>query len=170
MTVAAETVVRMGEQAVSAGPDDVLLTIGLGSCIGLALLDVNRQVAGLAHVMLPEAPATSTPDQLGKFADTAVPALVEAMLALGARRVRLDAYLVGGAQMFSFGRGALDVGARNDAAVRAALERLRIPVRVAETGGTKGRTIRVAVGKGLVSSKESGGVERELCSPGLRGR
>jgi chemotaxis protein CheD len=169
VTPALETVVRMGEQSVSAAADDVLVTIGLGSCIGLALLDANRGLAGLAHVMLPEAPQAGTA-QTGKFADTAVPAIVASLLALGARRVRLEAVLVGGAQMFSFGGGALDVGARNEAAVLAALKAERIPVRAAATGGNKGRTVRVHVGTGAVSSKESGGSELELLSPRAGGR
>ena len=169
MTPALETVVRMGEQSVSAAAEDVLVTIGLGSCIGLALLDVNRGVAGLAHVMLPESPQAGT-TQSGKFADTAVPEVVARLIELGARRVRLEAVLVGGAQMFSFGGGALDVGARNEAAVRAALKLERIPVRAAATGGNKGRTVRVHVGTGAVSSKESGGSELALSGPRAGGR
>ena len=39
----AETMVRMGELAFSACAGDVLVSLGLGSCIGLALLD--RSVA-----------------------------------------------------------------------------------------------------------------------------
>ena len=71
----------------------------------------------------------------------------------------LKAILVGGAQMFSLGgSGALDIGVRNDEAVRAALANERIPVVAAETGGSKGRTIRVIPG-GAVLSKEAGGAE-----------
>ena len=47
----AETMVRMGEYASSARAGDVLVSLGLGSCIGLALLDRRATVAGLAHVM-----------------------------------------------------------------------------------------------------------------------
>lgn len=166
----ADIMVRMGEQATSASADDVLVTIGLGSCIGVALLDTARGVAGLAHVMLPESPAALRPDQIGKFADTAVPELVGSLVGLGARRVRLNAILVGGAQMFAFGGASLDVGARNDACVRAALKQLRIPIRASATGGTKGRTVRVRVGPGLVSAKEAGGVEQDLLSLDARGR
>ena len=54
-----ETVVRMGEAAASKAPGDVLACIGLGSCIGLALVDRAAGVAALAHVMLPE---SSQPD------------------------------------------------------------------------------------------------------------
>jgi chemotaxis protein CheD len=156
----AETMVRMGEYAFSASAGDMLVSLGLGSCIGLALLDRRACVAGLAHVVLPAAEGRAGAP--GKFADTAVPALVDAVVELGARRTRLDAVLVGGASMFSFGGTGLDVGQRNDAAVREELARLRIPIVAAETGGSKGRTVRVDVQTGLVTSKAAGDSEVEL--------
>jgi len=160
MTAATEIAVRMGEIAVSSNPDDVLLSIGLGSCIGLALVDQRRGIAGLAHVMLPEAPTGGGP--AGKFADLAVPELVEQVTALGGARPMLRAVIVGGAQMFSLGSSAaMDIGVRNDAAVRAALAKERISIVAAEVGGSNGRTIRVIPG-GAVLSKEAGGAEKDL--------
>jgi chemotaxis protein CheD len=160
MTAAAEIAVRMGEIAVSANPGDVLVSLGLGSCIGLALVDQRRGIAGLAHIMLPEAIAGGGP--AGKFADLAVPQLVEQTIALGTSRPMLKAVLVGGAQMFALGgSGAMDIGARNDAAVRDALAKEHISVVAAEIGGSKGRTIRVVPG-GPVLSKEAGGAEKVL--------
>lgn len=159
-----ETTVRMGQLAVSASPGDVLVTIGLGSCIGLALLDRRRAVAGLAHVMLPVSGAGG-PAEPGKFADTAVPALLDGMLALGARRPELEAAIVGGAHMFSFAEGALDVGGRNEAQVRRALADARLPLRAAATGGSTGRTVRVHVDGGRVTVKEAAGVETPLLGP-----
>jgi chemotaxis protein CheD len=154
----------MGELTVSSTPEDELLTIGLGSCIGVAVVDRARNVAGMAHVMLPDAAAI--PDApAGKFADLAIPALIAESERLGARRVRLEAVLVGGAQMFDVGVGsALDIGARNAAAVHAALAQARIPVRAAETGGRRGRTMRLRVGAMSVTVKEAGGREVELWS------
>jgi chemotaxis protein CheD len=156
----AETMVRMGEFAFSARAGDVLVSLGLGSCVGVALLDRRAAVAGLAHVVLPSAEGRSEP--LGKYADTAVPALLDAVLGLGARRTRLEAVLVGGASMFSFGGAGLDIGQRNDAAVREELTRLRIPVAAAETGGSRGRTVRVDVQTGVVSAKAAGDALIEL--------
>jgi chemotaxis protein CheD len=156
----AETMVRMGEFAFSATAGDVLVSLGLGSCIGLALLDRRAAVAGLAHVVLPAAEGRD--GSPGKFADTAVPVLLDAVLGLGARRLRMEAVMVGGASMFSFGGGGLEVGQRNDAAVREELAKLRIPVVAAETGGSKGRTVRVTVETGLVTSKAAGEAEVEL--------
>lgn len=152
----------MGELAVSASPEDELMSIGLGSCIGVAVIDRARGVAALAHVMLPDA-AADPGAPAGKYADRAVPALVEEVERLGARRVRLEAVLVGGAQMFDVGVGsALDIGARNATAVRAALQQARIPVRAEEVGGRRGRTMRLHVGPMTVTVKEAGGREVEL--------
>ena len=160
MSAGTEIAVRMGEIAVSSNPGDVLMSIGLGSCIGLALVDQRRGIAGLAHVMLPEALAGGGP--VGKFADLAVPELIKQTTALGTSKTMLKAILVGGAQMFALGgSGAMDIGVRNDAAVRAALGKERIPVFAAEVGGAKGRTVRVIPG-GAVLSKEAGGAEKEL--------
>jgi chemotaxis protein CheD len=157
-----ETVVRMGEASATNTPADVLACIGLGSCIGLALVDRQRGVAGLAHVMLPEA-GRADPPQSYKFADLAVPALVDLVQAHGATRSRLEAALVGGAAMFQFGGSGQDIGARNEAAVRRQLDRAAVPVRAAETGGGRGRTIRVTLGAELtITFREAGGREATL--------
>jgi len=145
----------------------VLVTIGLGSCIGLALVDRRRSLAGLAHVMLPSASdgKTSSP---AKFADQAVPALTDRLRKLGAAPSQLEAVLVGGAQMFALNGGSgLDIGGRNERAVRDALATIGIPVRAAETGGSSGRTIRVHVNTGTVLAKAAGGREVELLA-GIR--
>ena len=90
-TSAAEVMVRMGELAVSRTPGDVLVSIGLGSCIGLCLVDRRRQAVGLAHVMLPTGGPGETP---GKFAPSAVPALVDELEQLGAVQTSLEAVLL----------------------------------------------------------------------------
>jgi chemotaxis protein CheD len=152
--------VRMGELATSADSGTVLVSLGLGSCIGLALVDAGAGVAGLAHIMLP-GPGESAGRPPATFADTGVAALVERVIELGARRTRLSAALVGGAQMFG-NAGQLQIGARNEEAVRAALRDARLPVAVAETGGSTGRTIRVYVEEARVTARVAGGDESVL--------
>ena len=56
-----ETMVRMGELAISDTPGDVLVSLGLGSCIGLALVDKRAGVAGLAHIVLPQTAGAPKP-------------------------------------------------------------------------------------------------------------
>src|SRR3954468_12026586 len=99
----AETMVRMGELAASAHSDDVLVSIGLGSCIGFALVDESRGIAGLAHIMLPDSSAMSGAGAAHRYADQAIPALLGQVLALGAQKSLLRAVLVGGAKMFAMG-------------------------------------------------------------------
>jgi chemotaxis protein CheD len=158
---ASETMVRMGELAVSSVPGDVLVSLGLGSCIGLALLDHRMGVAGLAHIVLPESQGHVN-ENPRKFADLAVPQLVTELARLGARKVRLEAVLVGGASMFTGAASSLEVGQRNEAAVRELLMSMRIPVVAAATGGNRGRTIRVDVATAAVTVREAGGKDTEL--------
>lgn len=163
--------VRMAELAVAHRPGDVLVSLGLGSCIGLALLCDGRPIVALAHIVLPESGEyDGAAAAQAKFADTGVPALLAAATRAGCLPARLWAVLVGGAQMFSSGR-ALNIGERNEQAVRRALAAAGVPVRQAVTGGSVGRTIRVHAGAGLVTCKVAGGQETAVVGafPGALG-
>jgi chemotaxis protein CheD len=77
--------VSMGEIEVSKRAGDELVARGLGSCIGLVLVDRFTGVAGLAHIVLPE--STEGDREPGKFADLAVPALIDRVVSAGASRL-----------------------------------------------------------------------------------
>ena len=153
----------MGDWVISTTPDDVLVSVGLGSCIGLALLEPVRRVGALAHIMLPEAPEGD--DGRGgeaKFADVAVPLVLERLRDAGAVPSRLRAAVVGGARMFTVPDTGLDIGTRNEQAVLAELGRAGVPVVATATGGTTGRTVRVHVGTARITVKSAGGREVAL--------
>ncbi len=154
--------VRMGEIEVSKRTGEELVARGLGSCIGLALIDRQSGVAGMAHIVLPESAGQS--QEPGKFADLAVPELISQMQKAGAIMCRLDAVLAGGARMFELGE--MDIGARNAAAVKAGLARSGVKVRAADTGGDRGRTLRLTVGDFEVTVKEAGGRQVTLFHAG----
>ena len=158
--------VRMGEIEVSTRTGEELVARGLGSCIGLALIDRSSGVAGMAHVVLPE--STGADKEPGKFADLAVPALVAQMQRAGAVTRRLEAVLAGGARMFELGE--MDIGARNADAVKAGLARVGLRVRAADTGGNRGRTMRLTVGDFEVTVKEAGGEPVTLYDGGRNAR
>ena len=159
----AELVVRMGEIAATQHAGDVLVGLGLGSCIGLVLIEDRGLVAAMAHVVLPESNGKAA--AAGKFADTAVPRPIHEVTSIGATRSRLAAVLVGGAQMFA-AAGRLDIGNRNEHAVRDALQAHAIPVRAAATGGTTGRTMRVYLESCSITCKEAGRDEIEIATSG----
>ena len=140
--------VRMGEIAV-ARADEVLAAIGLGSCIGVALVDAQARVAGLAHVLLPE-PASGREGGPGRYASTAVPALLDEIVRAGGARERLVAKIAGGSSMFPglTGNGIGAIGERNAEAVRQALAQLRIPLVAEDVGGSWGRTVHLQASDG----------------------
>ena len=156
--------VRMAEQAISSNGTDVLVSLGLGSCIGLALIDESAGVAGLVHIVLPRSPTTGPGTTPAKFADTAVPGLLEAVVRAGGRSGRLRAVLCGGAHMFGNAgtNPVMQIGARNAESTLEALSMLRIPVRAKDTGGSAGRSIEVNVASGAVSVRGVGQPPRQL--------
>ncbi|QGP92866.1 Chemoreceptor glutamine deamidase CheD [Neomoorella glycerini] len=138
-----EVKVGIAEWQVARGPWH-LVTLGLGSCVGIALYDPTSQIGGLAHIMLPDSSQFQDRGNRAKFADLALPDMLAEMLRRGARRSRLAAKIAGGAQMFTSGDrhlSLLNIGQRNTAMVRQTLEELGIPIIGADTGGNYGRTM-----------------------------
>ncbi len=165
--------VRIGEvQALEPGSVDRLVAVGLGSCLGVAVIDERSGACAMAHVFLPECPATGPKAGAGDgtYADRAIPALVERVMraAAGARRSKLFAVVAGGSQMFG-ARPGNEVGTRNIEAVHAALQRAGIELRAHDVGGSRGRTMRVVgvhVGPPSVEVRVVGSEARVLWSAG----
>ncbi|MDR2650332.1 MAG: chemotaxis protein CheD [Clostridiales bacterium] len=123
----------------------VLTTLGLGSCVGIALYDSVNKIAGLAHIMLPDSTQVQNNSNAAKFADTATIRLIYQMRRLGARKELLKAKIAGGAQMFDFHatNEALRIGDRNVVASLKFLEVHGIPVIARDTGLNYGRTVEL---------------------------
>ncbi|MGL4773748.1 MAG: chemotaxis protein CheD [Clostridium sp.] len=124
-------------------PPKRIMTVGLGSCIGIAIYDKMNKVAGLSHIMLPDSSQFKTVENKMKFADLAIPMLIELMQKNGGNKRYFTAKIVGGASMFSFSDKNLvsDIGKRNGEAVKAKLAREGIPIVGEHIGGNKGRTM-----------------------------
>lgn len=125
-------------------PPNGVMTLGLGSCVGIALRDKISKVGGLVHIMLPDSKAiTGGQHNIAKFADTGIEELVRQMERLGARRARMVAKIAGGANMFNF-QGSSPVGQvgdRNAEAVKVKLKQMNIPILAQDTGLNYGRTV-----------------------------
>lgn len=119
-------------------------TLGLGSCVGVAIRDPMTKIGGLVHVMLPDSTAMRSAQlNVAKFADTGVKELVAQLERLGAMRSRMVAKIAGGANMFNFqGTSTVgQVGERNVEAVKRQLMLLKIPLMAEDTGANYGRTV-----------------------------
>ena len=136
----------------------VLTTLGLGSCVGIALYDPLNKVSGLAHIMLPYSNQILNCQNEAKFADTAIFKLVSEMVRMGASKERMRAKLAGGAQMFAFGSTSelMNIGHRNVQASKDILMKLRIPVLAEDTGGNYGRTVELYSETGVFLIKTIG--------------
>ena len=134
--------VGMADLNVCVSPDSIT-TLGLGSCVGIALRDPVTKIGGLAHVMLPDSTIIRNNTNIPKFADTGIEELVKQVVARGANRSRLVAKIAGGAQMFAFQSkdDMVRVGERNVEATKRKLAQLRIPVIAQDTGKNYGRTV-----------------------------
>ena len=134
--------VGMADLKTCVSPDGVT-TLGLGSCVGIALRDPVTKIGGLAHIMLPDSTAIRNANQnVAKFADTGIEELILQMEKLGAKRSRIVAKIAGGAAMFMANRSdVVQVGRRNVEATEAKLQELKIPILAKDTGENYGRTV-----------------------------
>lgn len=126
-------------------PPNSITTLGLGSCVGIALYDPVTKIAGLAHVMLPDSTQIRNNENKAKFADTGIVELVNKMVISGANKSRLVAKIAGGAQMFAFSSSSksdmVRVGERNVEATKKVLKSLNIRILAEDTGLNYGRTV-----------------------------
>lgn len=134
--------VGMADLNICKSPDG-LTTLGLGSCVGIALRDPITKVGGLAHIMLPDSTAIKDNTNIPKFADTGIVELVNRIVFAGGSKSRLVAKIAGGAQMFAFQNKSslIKVGEKNVMAVKQKLEELNIPILAEDTGENYGRTV-----------------------------
>ena len=150
--------VGMADLKVCRFPDS-LTTLGLGSCVGVALYDGKTKITGLAHIMLPDSTTIKNNSNIAKFADTGIVETVRQMELLGAAKNRIVAKIAGGANMFHFAseaNKALRVGDNNVAACKKKLAELGIPLIAEDTGNNYGRTVVINSEDGMFTIKAVG--------------
>ena len=132
--------VGMADLNICKAPD-MITTLGLGSCIGIAVYDPVTKVGGLAHIMLPDSTQMRNNSNIAKFADTGIEELIKRVTLAGANKRRLVAKIAGGAKMFEVKgvSGVGNVGERNAIASKAKLNQLLAE----DTGLNYGRTVEL---------------------------
>jgi len=156
--------VKIADLAVKKG-EGTLVTIGLGSCVGVSLYDGIAKVGGLAHVLLSDSTQFSNQKKEqnpAKFADTALPLLVKKMEQQGGQKSRLKAKIAGGSKLFGKNSNIIGVGEKNIQMTRQTLEQMGIPVLAEDVGGDYGRTMKVDVYTGDVTISTVGRGEKKL--------
>jgi chemotaxis protein CheD len=146
--------IGIADLGVNKSPN-ILRTI-LGSCIGICIYDASTKIGGLAHIMLPESKKNAANPR--KYADTAIPLLVEYMLNAGAVRNSMIAKIVGGATMFKHTENSFmgNIGRNNIVSVQQILSGMNIRIVSSDVGGDYGRTIDFYLESGEVKIKTIG--------------
>ena len=134
--------VGMADLNICTAPD-ALTTLGLGSCVGVALYDAQMRIAGLVHIMLPDSTKITHNQNRMKFADTCLLDMYHELLARGGLKENLRAKIAGGARMFAHhsDNELLNVGHHNNQAVRKFLQEKNIPIVADDSGKDFSRTI-----------------------------
>ena len=151
------TMVGMADMNLVKHPG-ALTTLGLGSCVGIALYDPITKIAGLAHCMLPDSTQIQNNTNQAKFVDTAIDGLVKDMVKLGAQQRRIVAKVAGGAQMFAFNSSndSMRIGDRNVDATTQILRKMRIPIVATDVRENYGRTVELHSDDGRLVIKTIG--------------
>ena len=124
------------------GKPNILVTNGLGSCVGLSLYDETLGVGGLAHIMLPQSKNDIAPKFFPRYADTAINIILAELKEQGCNPSNVVAKMAGGASMFpDLKKDGKGVGERNVEATMGILAAMKIPVIASDTGGDYGRSI-----------------------------
>ena len=116
-----------------------MASIGLGSCIGLTLYSPEQKIGAMVHIMLPE--SSGRTDRPGKYADTAIPLLLEELAARSVRKSTLVARMAGGATMFEAFSASMNIGQRNIEKVRSLLQQQNLRLVSEDVGGKMGRSV-----------------------------
>ena len=133
---------------------DSVITYALGSCVGIALYDKTRNIAGLAHVLMPSSKDVRDGNiNVMKYVDTAIPELVKRMEMAGSVSHALVAKIAGGAQMFVMSGANFNIGERNIAMAKETLQKLRIPIVAQDVGSNYGRTVEIFSDTGIYRIK-----------------
>jgi chemotaxis protein CheD len=137
-------IIRVGiaDMNVCWAPDKIT-TVGLGSCVGIAIYSMSSNMAGLIHIMLPDSTKIKQNQNRLKFADTGIDDLVARLEKEGMHRYEMMAKIAGGAKMFDMPNTSPmgSIGEKNVEAVRAKLSSMKIKIKGEDVGLNYGRTV-----------------------------
>lgn len=109
-------IIGIGEYVTSQN-EDLLVTLGLGSCVGVCIRDKRKKIGSMIHIMLPESNGKDI-KKPGKYADTGLDIIINEMKKNGSSSTSMEAKIAGGAAMFGNSSKAMDIGNRNVEAIK----------------------------------------------------
>lgn len=125
---------NLGESALIMREGSIHI-LGIGSCIGLFLHDRVAAIAAACHVVYPH---HTDPKLPCSNANMAVEVLISQLIASGAKVRRLQAHIIGGANLLSLRHD--NIGQENTQKVESKLKEYGITIVTKEVGDKVGRS------------------------------
>lgn len=155
--------VQMAQMQIAQAPG-ILVTRGLGSCLGITFYDPVKKLGAMAHPMLPDIDKARVKSNPSRFVNSAIMSMIKEFEKMGSSRSHIVAKIFGGARMFSFinADSPLNVGQKNIEVAIATLKEAGIKMTGQEFGGTFGRTVEMNLEDGKVLVKTVSWGEKEV--------
>ena len=144
------TAVNFCELKISQNPAETLVAFSIGSGIVVSIYDPLSRTGGMLSVVLPES-STMSPEKAERhpymFADTGLPALLEAFEDVGAKIENIKIVIVGAAQIMDQ-KAEFNIGLKNHQAVSAFFIHKNLGIDHEDIGGISRRTLSLDIGSG----------------------
>ena len=144
------TAVNFSELKISKNTAESLVAFSIGAGIAVSMYDAVTQVGGLLNFVLPDSSKIG-PEKVScfpyMFADTGIPAFLEALNDISVKTETLKVVIAGGAQIL--GQTVdFNIGLKNHRAITAILSRENINIHYEDIGGSAKRTLSLDIGSG----------------------
>lgn len=156
--------VGLADFRISSAREDIIITHGLGSCLGVSIYDPVSHVGGMIHLMLPlsSIDPEKAKDRPFMFVDTGLPKLFINCYELGACKDRIIVTATGGANpLRTNGSNLFNIGERNFIILKKLLEKNNVNLAACDVGGTQSRTMSLEIATGKVTL-ELNGYEKKI--------
>lgn len=140
--------VGISDMKISRKPKDILITHSLGSCLGLAAWDPNKQVGGLIHCLLPRSAHQDVKNPF-MYVNVGVPLMIRTLVSMGCAKGCLIFKAAGCGRMLHI-TNQFDTGAQNLASLESLFAKNGVSLAAQDVGGSIPRTMSLDLESGLV--------------------
>lgn len=136
----------------SGGPDTLLNSGAIGSCVVITAYDSRKKVGTMAHVMLPGRSPVKNQLHNKRYAANAIEKLLSQLKKFEVKKENIEICIVGGANVLK--RENDTIGKDNLDSVEKLLRENQIEIKAKSAGGFERRTVLFDIAKGCIYCTE----------------